>query len=607
MSGIAGWIDWERDLSEQKETLHKMTDTIKHRGPDAEGFWFSERAAIGHRRLIVIDPVRGVQPMVYRSGDRSTVLSYNGEIYNFKELRTELENLGHNFKTESDTEVLLHSYLEWGENCLQHLNGIFAFAIWDEHRQSLMLARDHIGVKPLFYMMHKSGVLFGSEIKAILAHPEVDPQVDLEGLAEIFGLGPVRTPGFGVFRGMEEVRAGHYVVFTKDRKRVEQYWKLESRPHEDDLETTSSKIREILEDTVKHQLISDMPVVSMLSGGLDSSGLSSIASRYFAEKKEQLHTYSIDFLGSDEHFHEDLLHSTRDEPFVKLVADYVKTNHHTVIVDHNDLTDHVFLPMKARDLPAIGELEASLYLLFREMKKDATVTLSGESADEVFSGYPWFHQEEFLYSGTFPWNDSIRYFPVVLNEEMRQTLKPEEHRNRRYQEAVSEVPRLEGESGIEAKQREMSYLFITRFLPFMLDRKDRMSMHAGFEARVPFCDYRLVEYLWNVPYSMLTVDNIEKGILRRALKGCLPEEVRTRKKSAYPSTTDPVYYENIRQLLRETVEDPQTPIAPLVDKQKINYISENLFNQAPFEVGKMMEYFLTVNKWIQDYNISIKL
>lgn len=607
MSGIAGWIDWERDLSEQKETLHKMTDTIKHRGPDAEGFWFSERAAIGHRRLIVIDPVRGVQPMVYRSGDRSTVLSYNGEIYNFKELRTELENLGHNFKTESDTEVLLHSYLEWGENCLQHLNGIFAFAIWDEHRQSLMLARDHIGVKPLFYMMHKSGVLFGSEIKAILAHPEVDPQVDLEGLAEIFGLGPVRTPGFGVFRGMEEVRAGHYVVFTKDRKRVEQYWKLESRPHEDDLETTSSKIREILEDTVKHQLISDMPVVSMLSGGLDSSGLSSIASRYFAEKKEQLHTYSIDFLGSDEHFHEDLLHSTRDEPFVKLVADYVKTNHHTVIVDHNDLTDHVFLPMKARDLPAIGELEASLYLLFREMKKDATVTLSGESADEVFSGYPWFHQEEFLYSGTFPWNDSIRYFPVVLNEEMRQTLKPEEHRNRRYQEAVSEVPGLEGESGIEAKQREMSYLFITRFLPFMLDRKDRMSMHAGFEARVPFCDYRLVEYLWNVPYSMLTVDNIEKGILRRALKGCLPEEVRTRKKSAYPSTTDPVYYENIRQLLRETVEDPQTPIAPLVDKQKINYISENLFNQAPFEVGKMMEYFLTVNKWIQDYNISIKL
>lgn len=605
MCGITGWIDWERDLSGQKETLRKMTDSIQHRGPDAEGFWFSERAAIGHRRLIVIDPLGGTQPMIHRSGDHSIVLSYNGEIYNFKELRIELESFGHNFKTKSDTEVLLHSYLEWGENCIHHLNGIFAFAIWDEHRQSLMLARDHIGVKPLFYMAHNSGVLFGSELKAILAHPEVDPQVDTEGLAEIFGLGPVRTPGFPVFRGMEEVRPGHYVVFTRERKRVEQYWKLESKPHEDDVETTSSKIREILEDTVKRQLISDMPVVSMLSGGLDSSGLVSIASRYFTEKEEQLHTYSIDFLGSDEHFHEDLLHATRDQPYAKQVSDYAKTNHHTVIIDHNDLTDHVFLPLKARDLPAIGELEASLHLLFREMKKDATVTLSGESADEVFSGYPWFHQDEFLYSGTFPWNESIRYFPIVLNEEAKEIIQPEAYRNRRYQEAVAEVPRLDGESDIEAKQREMSYLFITRFLPFMLDRKDRMSMYTGFEARVPFCDYRLIEYLWNVPYAMKTVDDMEKGILRRALKGYLPEEVRTRKKSAYPSTTDPAYYEKIRQILKETVEDPQAPVVPLIDKQKINYISENLFEQAPFEVGKMMEYILHVNKWIKDYNISI--
>ncbi|KFZ40100.1 asparagine synthase (glutamine-hydrolyzing) [Thermoactinomyces sp. Gus2-1] len=607
MSGIAGWIDWERDLSGEQNVLSKMTNAIQHRGPDDEGYWSSERAAIGHRRLFVIDPAGGKQPMVYRSGDHSIVLSYDGFIYNFKDLKAELENLGHRFGTESDAEVLLHSYLEWGEDFIQRINGVFAFAIWDERRQALILARDRIGVKPLFYKVHNSGVLFGSELKAILAHPEVKPEVDVEGFSELFGMGPIRTPGFGVFRGIQEVKQGHYIVFTKEKADHHQYWKLESTPHEDDVDTTVEKIREILKDTVKRQLIADAPVVSMLSGGLDSSGLTSMAARYMAEEGKQLGTYSLDFAGSDKHFKADLLHVSRDEPFVKIVAEYANTDHHTVIINHDQLTEHVFLPVEAHDLPALGEMEASLHLLFSEMKKNAAATLSGESADEVFSGYPWFHQDEFLFSGTFPWSAQIRYFKDVLNEEAIKTLQPEEHRNRRYQEAVSEVPKLDGETGIEEKQREMSYLFITRFLPFMLERKDRISMHNSFEARVPFSDYRLVQYLFNIPYSMKTVDKVEKSLLRRAFKGYLPEEVRTRKKSAYPSTTDPIYYQNIRKMLNELIEDPQAPVAVLLDKQKIRHISDNLFDKAPFEVGKMMEYILQVNKWMKDYNISLKL
>ncbi|MEK4798843.1 asparagine synthase (glutamine-hydrolyzing) [Thermoactinomyces sp. FSL K6-2592] len=607
MSGIAGWIDWERDLSGEQNVLSKMTNAIQHRGPDDEGYWSSERAAIGHRRLFVIDPAGGKQPMVYRSGDHSIVLSYDGFIYNFKDLKAELENLGHRFGTESDAEVLLHSYLEWGEDFIQRINGVFAFAIWDERRQALILARDRIGVKPLFYKVHNSGVLFGSELKAILAHPEVKPEVDVEGFSELFGMGPIRTPGFGVFRGIHEVKQGHYIVFTKEKADHHQYWKLESTPHEDDVDTTVEKIREILKDTVKRQLIADAPVVSMLSGGLDSSGLTSMAARYMAEEGKQLGTYSLDFAGSDKHFKADLLHVSRDEPFVKIVAEYANTDHHTVIINHDQLTEHVFLPVEAHDLPALGEMEASLHLLFSEMKKNAAATLSGESADEVFSGYPWFHQDEFLFSGTFPWSAQIRYFKDVLNEEAIKTLQPEEHRNRRYQEAVSEVPKLDGETGIEEKQREMSYLFITRFLPFMLERKDRISMHNSFEARVPFSDYRLVQYLFNIPYSMKTVDKVEKSLLRRAFKGYLPEEVRTRKKSAYPSTTDPIYYQDIRKMLNELIEDPQAPVAVLLDKQKIRHISDNLFDKAPFEVGKMMEYILQVNKWMKDYNISLKL
>ena len=402
MSGITGWVDWKRDLSKEQDVLRKMTDAIQHRGPDDEGYWFSERAAMGHRRLFVIDPAGGKQPMAYRSGDHSVVLSCDGFIYNHEDLKSELEKRGHRFGAASDAEVLLRSYLEWGEDFIQRINGFFAIALWDERRHALMLARDRLGVKPLFYKIHHSGLLFGSELKAILAHPEVEPEVDIEGFSEIFAMGPVRTPGFGVFRGMEEVRPGHCVIFTKEKAHHHQYWKLESKPHEDDVDTTVEKIRDLLEDTVKRQMIADKPVVSMLSGGLDSSGLASMASRYLAEQGERLRTYSLDFAGGDQHFNTSLLHASRDEPFVKIVSEYANTDHHTVIIDRDELAEHMFIPLKARDLPAMGEMEASLHLLFREMKKDATVTLSGESADEVFSGYPWFRQDEFLFSGTFP-------------------------------------------------------------------------------------------------------------------------------------------------------------------------------------------------------------
>lgn len=607
MSGIAGWVDWKRNLSEEQDVLRGMTDAIQHRGPDDEGYWYSERAAIGHRRLFVIDPAGGKQPMICRSGDHSIVLSYNGFIYNYQDLKSELENLGHRFGTKSDTEVLLHNYLEWEEDFLQRINGVFAFAIWDERRHALMLARDRLGVKPLFYKIHNSGLLFGSEIKAILAHPEVKPEVDVEGFSEIFATVFLRTPGFGVFRGVQEVRPGHYIIFTKEKTHHHQYWKLESKPHEDDVDATVEKIREILKDTVKRQLIADKPVVSMLSGGLDSSGLASMASRYLAEEGKILRTYSLDFAGSNKHFRTSLLHASRDEPFVKIVSEFANTDHHTAIINRDELMEHLFLPLKARDLPALGEMEASLYLLFREMKKDATVTLSGESADEVFSGYPWFHQDEYLFSGTFPWSVQIRFLQEVLNEEALNTLQPEEHRNRRYQEAISEIPKLDGETGIEEKQREMSYLFITRFLSYILERKDRMSMYNGLEARVPFSDYRLVQYLFNVPYSMKMIDKVEKSLLRRAFKGYLPEEVLTRKKSAYPSTTDPVYYQNIRMMLNELIEDSHAPLVPFLDKQKLKYISDHLFEKSPFEIGKMMEFVLHVNQWLQDYKISLKL
>ncbi|HDR7696190.1 TPA: asparagine synthase (glutamine-hydrolyzing), partial [Bacillus thuringiensis] len=582
---------------------------IIHRGPDAEGHWFSKRAALGHRRLIVIDPEGGLQPMLYKDGNNTIGLTFNGEIYNYQELRKELEEKGHEFQTKSDTEVLLHAYLEWQEDCVQHLNGIFAFGIWDERFGKLMLGRDHLGVKPLFFAQRGSAVLFGSELKVLLSHPLVDAEVDKEGLSEIFCLGPTRTPGHAIFKDIHEVRAGHYMTFTSNGSNTTQYWKLESKKHVDDIDTTVETIRSILQDTVKRQLIADKPVVSMLSGGLDSSGLTGLtglAGNEFGNKGERLHTYSLNFINDEKDFEQDFLRFDRDEPWVKRVAEYVGTKHHSIELGSDSLIEYLLTPMRARDLPGVGELETSLYLLFKEMKKDATVALSGESADEVFSGYPWFHQEKFLDAEIFPWSVNLWYSTEILSEDFKAKISPGKYQKQKFEDAVAEVPFLEGESDLQMKQRQMSYMFITRFLPFMLERKDRTSMMNGFEVRVPFCDYRLVEYLWNVPFEMKSIDNIEKGILRRAFENVLPEDVRYRKKSAYPSTKDASYLQGISDWMLHVLNNPESPILPLINVERVRAIAEGKDEVISGNDARgIIDYLLQVNGWLQEYNIKL--
>ncbi len=260
------------------------------------------------------------------------------------------------------------------------------------------------------------------------------------------------------------------------------------------------------------------------------------------------------------------------------------------------------------DLPGVGELETSLYLLFTEMKKDATVALSGESADEVFSGYPWFHQEQFLNADIFPWLVNLGYFSEILSDEIKEKVAPEEYRRKRYQEAKSEVPFLEEEDEKQAKQRQMSYMFITRFLPFMLDRKDRASMMTGFEVRVPFCDFRLVEYLWNVPYDLKSIDNIEKGILRRAFEGILPDDVRNRRKSAYPSTKDQHYLQAVSQWMLRILDEPSSPILAFINAERVRTIAEGKDQQINgTEARGLLDYLIQINSWIEEYQIEITL
>ena len=614
MCGLTGWIDWNKDLTQYPSVLEHMTDTLAPRGPDASGTWITPHCALGHRRLSVMDPANGAQPMSRKAGENTYVIVYNGELYNAPELRRELELRGHAFQTTCDTEVLLVSYIEWGKACVDRLNGIFAFAVWNDEEQSLFLARDRLGVKPLFYSYMNGRLLFGSEPKAILAHPDFPAEIGFEGLAEIFAVGPARTPGHGIYRNMQELRPGCCMRVDRSGANVRTYWKLESRPHEDDVDATAEKVRELLSDTVRRQLVSDVPICTLLSGGLDSSALTTFAAHHYRESGlGPLNTYSVDYVDNDKHFKANAFQPNADKPWIARMTEYLGTEHTYVEFDTPELVDSLKTVVTARDTPGMADVDGSLYLFCREIKRNATVAISGEAADEIFGGYPWFHREETLNADTFPWALATAERVGLLSPDLVDWVKPEQYVKDRYAQALSEVPRLAGENKQQNRMREMSYLNITRFMPTLLDRKDRMSMAVGLEVRVPFCDHRLVEYVWNIPWEIKTAGDREKGILRKALRGVLPEDVLTRKKSPYPKTHNPNYLAAVRTWVLDILNDPSSPILQFIDAAKIRRLAED--DQGRFNLpwfGQLMTgpqlfaYLAQVDTWLRQYRIVVR-
>lgn len=614
MCGITGWVDWHKDLTQYPSILEQMTDTMSLRGPDASGTWITPRCALGHRRLSVMDPANGAQPMIRKAGENTFAIVYNGELYNAPELKKELELRGHRFQTTCDTEVLLASYIEWGRACVDRLNGIFAFAVWNDEEQTLFLVRDRLGVKPFFYAYQEGRLLFGSEPKAILAHPDFPAQISGEGLAEIFAVGPARTPGHGVYKNMNELKPGHCALFDANGLQIRPYWKLESKPHEDDVETTAAKVHDLLKDTVIRQLASDVPICTLLSGGLDSSALTTFAANYYNEAgMDTLRTFSIDYVDNDKHFKANVFQPNSDAPWITRMTEFLGTEHHAFEFDTPELVEALKTVVYARDMPGMADVDGSLYLFCREIKKHATVAVSGEAADEIFGGYPWFHREESLNAGTFPWALATRDRVSLLSPEFVDWVKPEQYVQERYRQALSEVPRLAGENQQQNRMREMSYLNISRFMPTLLDRKDRMSMAVGLEVRVPFCDHRLVEYVWNIPWEVKTAGDREKGILRKALRGVLPEDVLTRKKSPYPKTHNPNYLAAVRSWVLDILNDSSSPLLQFIDTAKIRALAEDdngQFNLPWF--GQLMTgpqlfaYLAQVDTWLRKYKVAIR-
>ena len=565
MCGIAGWVDPIDPLTGGGRAVRRMTDALAARGPDGEGLFVGAHAILGHRRLAVMDPARGHQPMVIGDdGDEPlVVLSYSGEVFNHVDLRFELELLGHKFRTGTDTEVVLHACQEWGIGAAERLNGMYAFAVWDAVRRRLLLVRDRLGVKPLCYSGVGSGVVFASEPKALFASGLVEPAVDERGLRDF--LASVRTPGGSLYRDVRELPPGHVLVVDGSGIREHRYWALEARPHTDDGPTTAARTRDLLVDITARHVRADVPLGALLSGGLDSSVLVALGQK--ALRGTALRTFSVDFTGG---FTPDGLRATPDAPFVRDVVEHCGVDHRDLVLDPAELSDPALREavVAARDAPSAGDVDASLHLLFRAVREHATVVLSGESADEVFGGYPWFHDPEALAAADYPW----RYltgrsgtYRALLRADVAAELDLTAHRAEHYRQALADVPVLAGEPTVQRRTREVSALHLAHWLPDLLDRKDRLSMAAGLEVRVPFCDHRLVEYAFNTPWSRHTADGREKSLLRAAAAPDLPSSVLERVKAPYPSTQDPRYARLLRDQVRDLLATPSAPVWSYLD------------------------------------------
>ena len=608
MCGIGGFVDYERDARRGGPILHGMKRTLTPRGPDAEGTYFDEDAALVHRRLIVIDPEGGKQPM--HSPDRNTIIIYNGELYNTPELRTELMSRGHEFVGHSDTEVLLHAYLEWKTDAFARLNGIFAFAIWEKHERRLTLCRDRLGVKPLFFAPIRNGMTFGSTIDTVLCHPEIEPVIDEDGLRTLLLLGPARPPESGVFRQIKSLLPGHFAVLTPENFTVHVYWQLEAHEHEDDLPTTIERTHTLICDAARRQLVSDVPLACFLSGGLDSSILSMLAAKDYAARGETLHTWSVDYRDNDKYFTKSIFQPNSDNSYIDQMVDFLGTHHHRVVLEPEALCAALLPATDARALPGMADVDSSLLLFCAAVKRGGTtVCLSGECADELFGGYPWYHREEILFEDTFPWSRSVGLRLGLLTPDA--VRNGEEFVRQHYRDTCDRAPKLSSDDKKAARMREMFVLNLDWFMATLLDRKDRMSMYSGLEVRVPFCDHRIVEYAYNMPWDFKSLEGREKGIVRRAFANELPKEIVYRKKSPYPKTFHPVYTRLCADYVCRIFEDNTSVAASLFDRNAVQKLMQRPESLAEPWFGQLMRtpqifaYIIQLDRWFRHYHVKI--
>jgi len=605
MCAIGGVIDLHYDDA----IIEKMLSSMIRRGPDDSGAYRYQDTCLLHSRLAVIDPEGGKQPMQLQWAGETYTICYNGELYNTDELRGQLRRLGHCFHTQCDTEVLLHGYAQWKEKVLEKLNGIFAFAVYEQNGNRLFLARDRIGVKPLFYKLHAGGLLFASEIKTILKYPTVKPVIDSQGAAEILLIGPGRTPGCGVFKGIQEMEPGWYGYYHDGQIFLSRYWYLKDREHTDTFAQTVEKVRFLVVDAIERQMISDVPIGTFLSGGLDSSLISSVCAWQMKKRNQQLDTFSVDYVDNEKYFIPGKFQPNSDGEYIRIMEKALNSRHHWTILSSEDLVNALEDATRARDLPGMADVDFSLLAFCAKIRDKVKVALSGECADEIFGGYPWYRDPEVRSIAGFPWAQNTKQRVSFLHPQIRSGLNPEQYIQDRYLETIHQCDILPGTKPEERRMKEMVNLNQRWFMQTLLDRKDRMSMYFGLEVRVPFCDYRIAEYMYSVPWEYKDHKGREKGLLRTAMAGYLPDTVMWRKKSPYPKTYDPKYYEIVSGKLKALLKEDDTPLFQIVRKESLKELLTAEYAWPWYgqlmKVPQTIAYMLQIDFWLREYNVAV--
>lgn len=585
MCGIAGFCNFNYNYNNNKDkwitVLSNMRNSISHRGNDEFGDYLKNNIGLCHTRLSIVDLVTGSQPITRIVNGNEYTIVYNGETYNTEVLKNDLTTKGYEFKTTTDTEVLLYSFIEYGEKFINSVNGIFALAIWNESNKTLYLFRDRVGIKPLFYTFKDNTLIFGSEIKALFEFPNINPEINYDSLREIIGVGPARTSGNGVFKNINELKAGNYIIFNKNNFSQNKYWELISKEHNESYNDTIEHVSFLVNDSVKRQMISDVPVCTFLSGGIDSSIVTAIASNFLKEDGKILNTFSFDFKENDIYFKSNSFQPERDRPYVDKMLKAYNLNHTYLECNESDLAELLYDAVDAKDLPGMADVDASLLYFCSLVKKHNKVALTGECADEIFGGYPWFHSKEAFEANIFPWTRNMEIRKLLFSDELINKLNIDEYAQNKYNESIKNVPYLDGENYTEKRRHEISYLNLKWFMTTLLDRMDRTSMYCGLEARVPFADHRIIEYVWNVPWEYKCNNGVVKSLLREASKNLLPDELLYRKKSPYPKTYNPKYEKILSDKLIDIINDNNSPIQPLIDKEKVIK-----FIKTPSDYGK---------------------
>lgn len=558
-----------------------------------------------------IDVLSSEETKVYKYNGKTYVVTYDGDLYNKDEIKDNLLSRGNYLDTDEEDEIILKAYITWREGCLERFEGVFSLGIWEVESRKLFLARDPIGARALFYSVLNDGIIFGNHIKYIFTNEKVKSEVTYEGISELFLLGPSRRGNSAIFKNVAQLEAGSYMEYCMGNIRIFKYADFEAYENKEEFENVVDNIREIVMDSILKQYSGEKEVCTLLSGGLDSSIVTAVVSDAVKHNGGKLQTFSVDYEGNDIHFKSNDFQPDHDSKWINKMVEFLGTEHTNMKLSNEELVDSLKQAMLLRGFPGMGDIDTSLLSFCRGMSKYSKVGLGGECADEVFGGYPWFHNLELMNSDFFPWIRSVVERAEYLNKEIKEHFDTVGFARDIYDDELKKVPKLYGESEKEKRLREVGYLTYKWFLPVLLERQDKMARVADFKIRAPFCNFKLMKYVYNIPWEYKVFGDMEKGLLRYAFKDLLPDEVTYRKKCPYPKTYNPDYTALIVDEFKRIINDEKSPILNIIDKENVMQLTVDGKEAARPWFGQLMKgpqvmaFLIQVNSWLKEYKVVI--